>query len=120
MFVVAGPLPMAQAAMVPTNQVLQAAEPVNPAATDRERLNGFLARDDVRRQMETLGVDPNDARMRVAAMPDSEVARLVGKLDQTPAGAGWFATLVWAVVVIAIVLLITDLLGVTDVYPLGN
>ncbi|MBM4437833.1 MAG: hypothetical protein FJ029_11505 [Actinobacteria bacterium] len=38
MFVVAGPLPMAQAAMVPTNQVLQAAEPVNPAATDRERL----------------------------------------------------------------------------------
>lgn len=122
MFVTAGPLPMAHAAMVPTEQVLRSTDQATPAAiaTDRERLATFLAREDVRRQMQSLGVDPNEANQRVAAMSDAEVARLVGRLDQTPAGAGWFGTLIWAVVVIAIILLITDLLGVTDVYPIGN
>ncbi len=70
--------------------------------------------------MQSLGVDPTEANQRVAAMSDTEVALLVGRLDQTPAGAGWFATLLWAVVVIAVILLITDLLGLTGVYPIGN
>ena len=122
MLVTAGPLPMAHAAMVPTEQVLRSADQAAPAnvATDRERLATFLAREDVRRQMQSLGVDPTETNQRVAAMTDTEVARLVGRLDQMPAGAGWFATLLWAVVVIAVILLITDLLGLTDVYPIGN
>ncbi len=51
MFVIAGPLPMAHAAMVPTEQVLRSADQAAPAnvATDRERLATFLAREDVRR-----------------------------------------------------------------------
>ena len=122
MFVTAGPLPMARAAMVPTEQVLRSADQATPVnvATDRERLATFLAREDVRRQMQSLGVDPSEATQRVAAMSDAEVVRVVGKLDQIPAGAGLLGTLIWAVVVIAIILLITDLLGITDVYPIGN
>jgi hypothetical protein len=122
MFVTAGPLSMAQAAMVPTEQVLRAGEPATPAsiATDRERLATFMAREDVRRQMQSLGVNPDEANQRVAAMTDAEVARLVGRLDTLPAGAGWFATLLWVVVVVAVILFITDMLGVTDVYPIGN
>lgn len=55
------------------------------------RIQAGLARDDVRRAMQSLGVDPAQARDRVAALTDAEVAQLDGKLAQLPAGGdgGW-------------------------------
>ena len=102
------PLP-AQAGMLPTESAL--------ASPAKERVMGFLERTDVRAQLESLGVNPLEAKARVAAMTDAEAAQLAGKLDQLPAGADAAGAIIGAALLIFIVLLITDILGVTKVFP---
>jgi hypothetical protein len=102
------PLP-AQAGMLSTEAAL--------AGDTKERIVSFLERTDVRAQLESLGVNPADARARVASLSDAEAAQLASQIDSLPAGADAVGTLVWALVVVFIVLLITDLLGVTKVFP---
>jgi len=53
------------------------------------------------------------AKQRVASMTDEEVRALNQKIDEMPAGSG----VVGAVVLIFLVLLITDIAGLTDVFP---
>jgi hypothetical protein len=82
----------------------------------RARVAAFLDRDDVRQAMVEQGVDPDEARARVAALSDAEVQRIAGQLDRLPAGAGSLGTIIGAAVFIFIVLLITDILGLTKVF----
>jgi hypothetical protein len=63
--------------------------------------------------LEKQGVDADAAVQRVAAMSDSEVAQVAGRIDQAPAG-GDVLGLVFTVFV---VLLVTDILGLTKVFP---
>lgn len=79
----------------------------------RERLNGLLAREDVRNRLISLGVDAEEAADRVAALTDDEAARLVAELDRLPAGGDVLGVAVF----IFLVLLVTDILGYTDVFP---
>lgn len=99
------PLP-ASAGIVPTDQIVAAAE--------RDQITNFLDRADVRAQMQVLGVDPQAARARVDALSDDEVATLAGRLDQLPAGGDSILGILFA---IFIILLITDILGLTKVFP---
>jgi hypothetical protein len=99
----------AQAAMLPTEAVV-----ANPV---KERIIGLLERSDVRAQLESLGVNPADAKARVAALTDDEAAQLAAKIDNLPAGADGAGALIGALLIIFIVLLITDILGVTKVFP---
>lgn len=71
-----------------------------------------LARDDVRQAMIELGVNPMDAQARVDSLSDQELVALQEQLDTLPAGSGLLA-LIGAVFV---VLLILELIGVTDVF----
>ncbi|MFP8833320.1 PA2779 family protein [Hydrogenophaga sp. XSHU_21] len=105
-----GALPVsAQSALVSTEQAL-----VTPAGdADRARVVGFLARDDVRQSLTAQGVSADEAIERVRAMSDAEVASLADRVDSAPAGAGIVGTL-FAVFVI---LLVTDILGFTKVFP---
>ena len=104
-----------RAAMVATERVLQASAEAQAGA--RERLRSFLDRADVREVMENWGVDPAEAHARVDALSDSEAASIAGKLDGMPAGGSAVGIIVGALLLIFIVLLITDLLGLTDVFP---
>jgi uncharacterized protein DUF6627 len=113
MFALTGPIDAARAALVTTEQALEPA-----AALDaRARVDAFLARDDVRRQMAALGVDPLEAASRVASLSDAEVRKIAGQLDRLPAGQSAVAAVIGAVVLIFLVLLVTDLLGLTSVFP---
>ncbi len=107
------PLGVAQAGLVGTDQVVA---PSN-AEADRERVAAFVAREDVRGEMRKMGVDPNEAATRVAVLSDVEIQRIAAKIDQTPAGQGAVSAVVGAIVLIFLILLITDLLGLTDVFP---
>ncbi len=80
----------------------------------RDQVTGFLERSEVRARMQALGVDPDAARARVAALSDDEVASLADQLDQLPAGGSDALT---AVVVVFLVLIILDLLGITSIFP---
>ncbi|MCD6734560.1 MAG: PA2779 family protein [Burkholderiaceae bacterium] len=101
------PVPV-QARVVSTEEAL-AATP----ASDRAALEALLARDDVRARLEALGVDPQQAVERVQALDDQQARELAARIDELPAGAG----IVGAILTIFIVLLITDILGFTKVYP---
>jgi hypothetical protein len=113
MFLISMPLGVAQAALVSTEQVLAAGH----GATDRARVLAFLGRAEIREQIAALGVDPNEAAARVAALSDAQVREIAGQLDQLPAGQGAVGVVVGAILIIFLVLLVTDLLGLTNVFP---
>jgi hypothetical protein len=83
------------------------------ASANRDKLSHFLARDDVQRGLTAQGVDPDAARARVAALTDVEVADLADRVDKAPAGGD----VLGVIFTIFLVLLITDILGWTKVFP---
>ncbi|HET7670021.1 MAG TPA: PA2779 family protein [Burkholderiales bacterium] len=105
---IALPLP-AQAGMLPTDAAI--------TSDTKERIVSFLERSDVRAQLESMGVTPADARARVATLTDAEAADLAGQIERMPAGADAAGAIVGAIILVFIVLLITDLLGLTKVFP---
>jgi len=110
-----GPIGIAQARMVTTDQVIERAGP----ADDRQRVERFLLREDVQRQLVMLGVNPEEAVSRVASLSNEEIQQIAGRLDELPAGegAGAIGVIVVALLIVFLVLLVTDLLGLTDVFP---
>lgn len=80
---------------------------------ERARVAAFLDRAEVRTQLQASGVSASDVKARVAAMTDDEVAQLAGRVDSLPAGGDALGVLL----TVFIVLLITDILGFTKVFP---
>lgn len=103
----------ASAAIVPT-EALAGSEQVQPAGVDaRARVSSFLARADVRQALQSQGVEADAALARVDAMTDTEVAELAGRIDSAPAGGEVLGLLF----TIFVILLVTDILGFTKVFP---
>lgn len=107
-------IPSAQAAHAVTTAQAFAQSGIASPSAERDRVMGFLAREDVARQLVRLGVDPAAAQARVQALTDTEVARIDQHLDQLPAGG---SSVIGALVFIFVLLLITDILGLTKVFP---
>lgn len=82
-------------------------------AAQRAELVTWLDREDVRQQMTELGVSPTQAMARVASLSDAEVSRLAGEIETSPAAGNG---VVGAIVFIFLVLIVTDLLGLTKVF----
>jgi hypothetical protein len=99
------PLP-ASADIVTTDQI--------NAAAERERIGSFLERTEVRARLQALGVDADATRARVDALTDNEAKDLAARIDQLPAGGD---SVLGVLLVVFIVLLITDILGLTKVFP---
>lgn len=55
-------------------------------ASERDRVMALVERPDVARQLERMGIPAEQAKARVRAMSEDEVASLAGKLDSLPAG----------------------------------
>ena len=96
------------AGMVGTQSILA------PAARSEQltEIQQVLARDDVRSQMLELGVDPADVDKRVNGLTDAELSRLSAGIQDLPAGG----SVIWVIGVVFIVLLILELVGVTNVF----
>jgi limonene-1,2-epoxide hydrolase len=84
------------------------------AASVQERVGALLARAEVRDALAARGVDAAQVEARVAALTDDEARLLAERLDQLPAGASDILGVLFA---IFIILLITDILGLTKVFP---
>jgi hypothetical protein len=102
-------LPAAQAAMIGTGQIMDHSQ----AQQERAHVKTLLNRADLAAQLQGAGVDPAQLQARVDSLSDDEVAQLAGQLDQLPAGSGLLGTAVF----IFLVLLATDILGYTDIFP---
>ena len=103
----------AQAALVSTDQVVAKSE----VEADRTRIAAMIMRQDVQRQLRAEGVDPDEALARVATLSDAEVRQIAQQIDSMPSGQGVAGAVIGALVLIFLVLLATDLLGLTDVFP---
>jgi hypothetical protein len=95
----------AHAAMLSTESAL---------GPDRERIAQILDRTDVRAQLEAYGVNAGDGKARVAALTDEEAAQLAARIDELPAGG---VSVLGAALIVFLVLLLTDILGYTKVFP---
>ena len=84
------------------------------ATAPRDRIAGMLDRAEVRQQMEAMGVRQDDVKARVAALSDEEAARLASQMESLPAGGNG---IIGALVFVFLVLLITDILGLTKIFP---
>jgi hypothetical protein len=111
----AGFMQGAQAAVIGTEQVAEAAGvALRPAEDARALLHSTLARADVVAGLQQRGVDPAQALARVDALSDAEAQTLAQQIDAAPAGAG---DIIGTIVFIFVLLLITDILGFTKIFP---
>ena len=79
----------------------------------RALVESYLAREDVAAELEALGVDPELAKLRAAALSGPELLELAGRIEEQPAGGDG----VLAVLGITfLVLLILELVGVIDIF----
>ena len=100
----------AQASIITTEQVVAVAN----AEQNRAKVMSTFTRADVQAELQKMGIDTDEAKARVAAMTDAETASIANKIDTLPAGGdGILGTLVF----IFVVLLVTDILGLTKVFP---
>lgn len=105
-------LPLAaHAGLVSTQDAL--ATTGGAAQDSRDKVASFLGRTDVLEALQAQGVNGAAALERVQAMTDAEVAQLAQRVDQAPAGGD----IVGVVFTVFIVLLVTDILGLTKVFP---
>lgn len=71
----------------------------------------------MRTQLESLGVDAEQARERVALLSDPEAASLAGQLDELPAGGIGVLGVIGIIALVFLTLVALDYFGVTDIFP---
>ncbi|MDJ0623929.1 MAG: PA2779 family protein [Desulfocapsaceae bacterium] len=100
-------VPAARSAAIDTTTYLNIAK-----ESTKAELEALVNREDVRKELVALGVDPDDAAARIAALTPEELSMLQGKIDSMPAGADVLVVLG----VVLVVLIILEVLGVTNVF----
>jgi len=113
MLLIAIPYQPLLAAMVPTEATIYQFK----AQDARDHLKTLISRNDIKTALISQGIDPNEAKARVDSLSDSEVIEVADKIEQLPAGGGPFGAIIGAALIVFLVLLLTDILGYTDVFP---
>ncbi len=103
-----GYVPAAQAGLIGTQTVLQ--------SETREgilhKADAWLAQQSVAQQLKQMGVKAADVQARIQMMTDEELQILAARMDNMPAGASALEV----IGIVFIVLLILELLGVTNIF----
>jgi hypothetical protein len=113
LFFAAVPYQPVIAAMIDTETVLDAAR----AQEGRQYLRAVLARKDVQNVLKVRGIDPGEAKARIDALSDTEVVRLAQRIEQLPSGGDGLGAVLGVALIVFVLLLFTDILGYTDVFP---
>ena len=113
MFLIGAPVHSVLAAMIGTETVMDSTR----GREARKYLHQLLARKNVQDAFIAWGIDPIEAQARIGSLSDDEVIRITDQIDRLPAGGGAVEVLLVIILVGFIVLVITDLTGVTDVFP---
>ena len=113
MVLTVAPCQVVLAALVPTEAAVQP----RSAQEARGLINSLLSREEVQTQLRLHGISPLEAKARVDSLSDAEAIEAANRIDQFPPGGSTVGVLVGAILIIFLVLLITDLLGLTDVFP---
>jgi len=103
----------ARSAMVDTGEIFKHYQ----NDLSRNRIKMFIDRSEVQKHLVGWGINSEEAKARVDSLTGEEVEDIASRMDQLPAGGDGLGAIVGAAVLIFIILLITDILGFTDVFP---
>ncbi len=103
----AGPITAAQAAMISSSTQASAEQ----GFYSRNQIQQMLTSQSIQDQLVSMGVDPEQASQRIAALSDSEMQTLNEKMSELPKGG--ILGLLGAVFV---VLLALEIVGVIDIF----
>lgn len=96
------------ASMVGTEQMLVA----ESEQASLQKVDAFLASEQVASQLQAWGVAPDEVALRVAALSESELEQLTQTIESNPAGGDGLVI----VGIVFVVLLILELVGVTNLF----
>jgi hypothetical protein len=113
MVMIAVPYQAVLAALVPTEAAVEA----RSAQEARSLIHSLLAREEVQARLQLHGIDAGEAKARVDSLSDAETIEVAKRIDQLSVGGSAVGIVVGAILLVFFVLLITDLLGLTDVFP---
>jgi len=97
----------AQAGMLGTSEMTHSL-PISLSTAEITQQRSWL-----QKQLEANGVNQADAALRVSSLSDSQIQQVNQRVDEMPAGAGVVGIIALGFLVLAI----TDLIGITDVFP---
>jgi hypothetical protein len=89
--------PHARAGLVGTDQAL---------GDERSRVKALIERPELARQLQEMGLPPEQAAARVDAMTEAEVASLAGRLDALPAGGITNTELLLLIILVVLIALV--------------
>lgn len=113
MLLVAVPYQPCMAALIGTETIVDTTR----TRQARQNIKEILAREDVVTVLRAQGISPEEAQARVDALTNQEVTAMEKRLEELPAGGDALGTVIFAALFVFVVLLITDILGHTDVFP---
>ena len=102
----------ARARMINTDEIFKQSQ----YDLSRKSINTFLDRSEVQKYLVAWGVSPEEAKARIDSLTDEEIENIASRINRLPAGGDGLGTIVGAALLIFIILLITDILGYTDVF----
>ncbi|MBD9485116.1 PA2779 family protein [Pseudomonas sp. PDM14] len=101
-------VPLANAAMIGTPQVLQE----HQQQVDRQQLLSMLDDQQAQQKLEELGVDRAQVEARINSLTPAELAQFNQQLANEPAGA----SVAGVIVLFLVIFIITDMLCATDIF----
>lgn len=111
-FLLFAQIPMAQAAMIGTPEVVAEQQ----QKVDQKQLITMLDDQDVQKKLEAMGVDRDQVESRINSLTPAELAQFNQQLDEAPAGAG----VVGIIVLFLVIFIITDMLCATNIFNFVN
>jgi|GEM_PF-538216 len=106
-----------QAAMVDNDQLISQSQ----MQMSKQEILTQLDRQHVQDKLLAMGVNIDDAKQRIDQMTQQELAQVAQDIENMPAGSGGVVgPIVGALLVVFIVLVVTDMLGATDVFGFLN
>ncbi|MFS2127771.1 PA2779 family protein [Pseudomonas sp. Pseusp97] len=100
-------VPLAQAAMVGTGEVLQAQQ----QQVDREQLLKMLDDQGVQKKLQSMGVERSKVEQRIRSLSNEELAQFNQQLDEAPAGG-----IIGIILLFLLIFVITDMLCITHIF----
>ncbi|WP_371368621.1 PA2779 family protein [Pseudomonas sp. QL9] len=100
-------VPLAQAAMVGTGEVLEAQQ----QRVDREQLLHMLDDQGVQKKLQSMGVERSKVEQRIKSLSNEELAQFNQQLDQAPAGG-----IIGIIILFLLIFVITDMLCITHIF----
>jgi len=100
-------VPLAQAAMIGTQEVLQ----MQQQQLDRQQLLSMLDEQGVQDKLVSLGVEREQVELRIQSLTSAELAEFNRQLSEAPAGG-----VVGVIVLFLVIFIITDMLCATNVF----